>query len=192
MEWRHAGEETLVCARLSCLSREIAISSFASSRHIPFETACLFARVLGWIAYKIDKRCHRLVATENLQKAFPDQQSDAQVDAMVRGVYRHFCTLLIEIMHMPRRFHLHNYKQHVVLHEPRRLLELFMSGRGIRVVTAHFGNWEMAGYVLGMLRFPCLRHVDRSTIRISTIFLRTLSRTQPDSGYFPPSRARSS
>ncbi len=119
---------------------------------LPFETACLAARLLAWLAYKIDKR-HRLVATENLQQAFPGQFSDAQIDTMVRGVYRHFCTLLIEIAHMPRRYHLHNYKRHIVLRAPRRMVELLMSGRPVLFVTGHFGNWEMAGYVLGLFGF---------------------------------------
>jgi KDO2-lipid IV(A) lauroyltransferase len=119
---------------------------------LPVESGRLFARLLAWLAYKIDKR-HRLVATENLQKAFPGQHSDAQIDAMVRGVYRHFCTLLIEIMHMPRRYHLHNYKRHIVFREPERMAELMLSGRPLLMVTGHFGNWEMAGYALGLFGF---------------------------------------
>lgn len=119
---------------------------------LPFETGRLIARLIAWLAYQIDRR-HRLVAAENLQKAFPGQHSAAEIDGMVRGVYRHFCTLLIEIMHMPRRYHLHNYKQRVHLREPRRMVELLMSGRPVLFVTGHFGNWEMAGYVLGLFGF---------------------------------------
>jgi Kdo2-lipid IVA lauroyltransferase/acyltransferase len=119
---------------------------------LPFDAGCQFARFLGWLAYKVDKR-HRLVATENLQKAFPGVRSDVEVDTMVRDVYRHFCTLLIEIMHMPRRYHLHNYKQHVVLYEQKRMVKLLLSGRGVLFITGHFGNWEMGGYVLGMFGF---------------------------------------
>jgi Kdo2-lipid IVA lauroyltransferase/acyltransferase len=54
---------------------------------------------------------------------------------------------------MPRRYHLHNYKQHIVLREPKRMVELLLSGRPVLFVTGHFGNWEMAGYVLGLLGF---------------------------------------
>ncbi len=121
---------------------------------LPVDAGSMFARLLAWLAYKINKR-HRLVATENLQKAFPGQYADAQIDGMVRGVYRHFCTLLIEIMHMPRRYHLHNYKQYLILHEPVRMAELMLSGRPVLMVTGHFGNWEMAGYILGLFGFRC-------------------------------------
>ena len=119
---------------------------------LSFEKAWAFARVLAWVAYKLNKR-HRLVAIENLQKAFPGQYNEQQLDAMVRNVYRHFCAMLIEIMHMPRRFHLHNYKQYTLLHEPQRMAELLLSGRPILMVTGHFGNWEMAGYSLGLIGF---------------------------------------
>jgi KDO2-lipid IV(A) lauroyltransferase len=119
---------------------------------LPHDTGCQFARFLGWLAYKVDKR-HRLVAIDNLQKAFPGEMTEAEVDARVRGVYRHFCTLLIEIMHMPRRLHLHNYKKYVVLRDPERTAHLLLSGRPVLLVTGHFGNWEMGGYVLGMFGF---------------------------------------
>lgn len=119
---------------------------------LPFDLACRCAAVLAWAAYRIDRR-HRLVAIENLQKAFPGRYSDQEIDQLVRGVYRHFCTLLIEIMQMPRRYHLHNYKRHILIHDQERLAEFFLSGRPVLMVTGHFGNWEMAGYALGMFGF---------------------------------------
>jgi Kdo2-lipid IVA lauroyltransferase/acyltransferase len=120
---------------------------------LPFDVGCQFARLLAWLAYKIDKR-HRLVAIENVEKAFPGQLTDAQIDRMVRNVYLHFSTILIEIMHTPRRLHLHNYKNSIVLPEPGRFIDLLLSGRPVLFVTGHFGNWEMAGYALGMFGFP--------------------------------------
>ena len=119
---------------------------------LPYDTACRFARVLAWAVYKVNKR-HRVVAAENLQKSFPGQYTDEQIDILVRRVYEHFCTILIEIMHMPRRFHLHNYKQFVVYRDPNRMLEVLLSGRPVLFVTGHFGNWEMAGYALAMFGF---------------------------------------
>jgi KDO2-lipid IV(A) lauroyltransferase len=119
---------------------------------LSFETARRLAGFLGWVVYKVDKR-HRLVAVENLQKAFPGQHTEAEIDTIVRGVYEHFCTVLIEITHMPRRFHLHNYKQSTVLCNPQQLVELLFSGRPVLFVTGHFGNWEMAGYALGLFGF---------------------------------------
>ena len=119
---------------------------------LSFEIACRLALALAWLVYKVDKR-HRQVATENLKIAFPGQYTDAQIDRMVRGVYQHFCTMLIEIMHMPRRYHLHNYKKSAIVREPERLAEAYLTGRPVLFVTGHLGNWEMAGYQLGLAGF---------------------------------------
>jgi KDO2-lipid IV(A) lauroyltransferase len=119
---------------------------------LSFETACRVAGLLAWVAYQVDRR-HRLVAMENLQKSFPGQHSEEDRDRIVRGVYRHFCAIVIETVHMPRRYHLHNYKQFTSLREPQRMFEVFLSGRPVLCVTGHFGNWEMAGYTLGLFGF---------------------------------------
>jgi Kdo2-lipid IVA lauroyltransferase/acyltransferase len=119
---------------------------------LSFHVSLLFARGLAWVVYQFDKR-HRKVAIENLQIAFASQYSDQQLDALVRNVYLHVCTMLVEIIHMPRRYHLHNYKRYTTLHDPRVLTELLLSGRPVLFVTGHFGNWEMAGYSLGLLGF---------------------------------------
>jgi KDO2-lipid IV(A) lauroyltransferase len=119
---------------------------------LPFDLAASVAEFLGWLAYRIDQR-HRQVAIDNLQIAFPGKYTDAQIDALVRGVFCHFCTVAIEIMHMPRRYHLHNYKQFTVQHEPARMVELLLSGRPVLFVTGHFGNWELAGYALALFGF---------------------------------------
>src|SRR5947208_3462047 len=71
---------------------------------LSFEAACGFARCLAWLAYRLDKR-HRLVAQENLAKAFPGRYSDAQIDRLVRHVYGHFCRVVVELAHLPRRLH---------------------------------------------------------------------------------------
>jgi KDO2-lipid IV(A) lauroyltransferase len=118
---------------------------------LSFETARRFADLLAWIAYRLDKR-HRQVAIENLQKAFPEY-TDAQIDVVVRGVYRHFCGMLIEIVHLPRRYHLHNYKKSTVLRGSHRMVEVLLSGRPVLCVSGHFGDWEVAGYTLGLFGF---------------------------------------
>src|SRR6516162_7751524 len=93
---------------------------------LSFETACRVAGFIAWVVYKVDKR-HRQVAIENLQNAFPGQYTQAQIDRIVRGVAQHFSKTLIEMMHMPRRYHLHNYKRYTALHEPARMVDLLLS-----------------------------------------------------------------
>src|SRR5262249_44498047 len=82
-----------------------------------------------------------------------DQLSERERDALVRSVYCHFCTLLVEIVHVPRRLHPHNWRRHLALFGGRELVSCLLSGRPLLLITAHFGNWEVGGYLLGLLGF---------------------------------------
>ncbi len=117
---------------------------------LSFRVACGFAALLAWVLYHVDKR-HRLVALDNLRQAFPGRYSEAELDRLVRGVYRHFCLVLIEIVQLPRRLHPSNWHRWVKPHGARKLAEVLLSDRPLLLVTGHFGNWEMAGYTLALL-----------------------------------------
>jgi KDO2-lipid IV(A) lauroyltransferase len=116
------------------------------------DVARRFAEGLAWLAYRLDRR-HRLVALENLRHAFPGRYTDAELDDLVRRVYRHFCNLVIEIIHLPRMLHTNNWRHHLDLEEGRTIVAYLLSGRSVLIVTGHFGNWELAGYALGLLGF---------------------------------------
>jgi KDO2-lipid IV(A) lauroyltransferase len=115
--------------------------------------ACSLADFLSWLACLVDRR-HYQVALDNLRQAFPNRYNEAELNLLVRATYRHFCTLLIEIMHIPRKVHPHNCEYHWSLGERRQLiLDLLNSKRPLLFITGHFGNWELAGYGLGVLGF---------------------------------------
>src|SRR5213080_859356 len=65
------------------------------------------AGALAWLAYHFDRR-HREIALDNLRHAYPGRFSEAELDRTVRAVYRHFCGVLVEIIHLPRRLHSSN------------------------------------------------------------------------------------
>jgi len=118
---------------------------------VPMRAALAFASGLAWIIYTFDKR-HRAVATENLTAAFPEKL-EAEIDRLVRGCYRHFCSLLIEIILLPRKLSIDTWRSYGKLVNANAMMNLLMSDRPLLMVTGHFGNWEMAGYTLGALGF---------------------------------------
>jgi KDO2-lipid IV(A) lauroyltransferase len=129
-------------------------SLVAFAQMLSIEQSYGLARFLGWVLYKVDKR-HRQVGLDNLKHAYGDAMSETERDQVVRGVYRHFCTMLIEILHLPRKMHWSTWRDWFVLEGHGPLLDLFMGGkRPIIFLTGHYGNWEMAGYVFGMFGFP--------------------------------------
>jgi len=118
---------------------------------LSFRAACQAANILAWLIYHIDRR-HRLVALDNLRHAFGEGDAEGR-DRLVRAVYRHFCLMLMEIIHLPRRLHPQNWKQHMKLLNPRSIVQVLLSGQPVLVVSGHFGNWELGGYVLALLGF---------------------------------------
>ncbi|MFT3880868.1 MAG: lysophospholipid acyltransferase family protein [Gemmatales bacterium] len=118
---------------------------------MPLSWGYTLAQGLAWLAYKIDRR-HRVVADQNLQIAFP-QWSAAERDQAIREVYVHFCSMVIEMTHLPRMLHVHNWKKYMELGRGDEMVGALLSGRPLIVITGHFGNWELAGYALALFGF---------------------------------------
>jgi KDO2-lipid IV(A) lauroyltransferase len=111
-----------------------------------------FARLLGTFAYKVNGR-HRGVTFENLRQAFPGRYSDVQLERMVRAVYMHFASIISEIAHIPRRLRATTCKDYFRFRDPGRLVQCMMTDRPVILMTAHFGNWELAGYAMAVFGF---------------------------------------
>jgi KDO2-lipid IV(A) lauroyltransferase len=118
---------------------------------LSFRAACRMANVLAWLVYHVDRR-HRLVALDNLQHAFGDGDA-AERDRLVRAIYRHFCTMLMEIIHLPRLLHPQNWKQHMTILNHRPIVDVLLSDRPVLIVSGHFGNWEFGGYIFALFGF---------------------------------------
>src|SRR5262249_29767267 len=125
----------------------------AISQALTIDQSYAFARFLGGIAYRVDRR-HRAVALENLRAAFGEQYGPAERDRIVRAVYVHFCTVLMEILHIPRKLYLTTWRDWITLVDHEPVLDRLMKGGPLIMLTGHFGNWEMAGYLFGLFGFP--------------------------------------
>jgi KDO2-lipid IV(A) lauroyltransferase len=118
---------------------------------VPVRLAVAVAGGLARVAYRVDRR-HRAVAADNLRHAFPDLPPD-RIDRLVRGCYRHLCLLVVEIILLPRKLAVTNWRRYATLENARPVLAALIDRRPTLIVTAHFGNWELAGYTLGLLGF---------------------------------------
>ena len=133
----------------------LTIRSFVElAQLMTIRQAYALAGLLSWILHRLDTR-HRLVGVENLEKAFGDQYSPEERERIVREVYRHFCCMLMEILHTARWMDLSNYRDYIELvgHEPI-LDQMLTGGRPMIFLSGHYGNWELAGYVFGLFGFP--------------------------------------
>jgi KDO2-lipid IV(A) lauroyltransferase len=130
-----------VRATVTCAQRLTIAQSYA------------LARGLAWLMYTVDRR-HRQVGLENLSVALGEQYGPRDRDRIVRSVYLHFCMMIMEILQIPRTISLTNWRKYVRLvgHEP--VVDRLISGEPVIILTGHYGNWEMAGYLFGLFGFP--------------------------------------
>jgi Kdo2-lipid IVA lauroyltransferase/acyltransferase len=120
---------------------------------LSLESSYRLADRLARLLYRLDAR-HRKVGMENLRLAFGDRYTEAERDRIVRGVYRHFCRMLIEMLHIPRKLHPTTWRDRITLVGQGPVVDRLLRGGPLIMLTGHFGNWEMAGYLFGLFGFP--------------------------------------
>lgn len=103
------------------------------------------ARQVGGLVYRLGVR--RRVVMENLALALPEL-SEAERRAIARGAYENMARIFIESLPRGERLH-EGWEQEEVRGSGWEALRAHVeSGRGALLVTAHFGNWELAGEML--------------------------------------------
>jgi KDO2-lipid IV(A) lauroyltransferase len=120
---------------------------------LSIEQSYAFARFLAGVMYRVDVR-HRKVGLENLKLAFGDRYTEAERDRVVRAVYVHFCMMIMEMLHIPRKLHPTTWRDRITLVGHEKVLDRLLSGGPLIMLSGHFGNWEMAGYLFGVFGFP--------------------------------------
>ncbi len=113
-----------------------------------------YAQILGDLAYRVDRR-HRTIVRNNLKFAFPDW-TESRVRQVSRQTFQNLGRLITEILqasHMSRAEILSRCRLSGAEHFQRAL----EGGRGMLLVSAHLGNWEIAlQYLAYRFRTPIL------------------------------------
>lgn len=125
-------------------------------RALPFSLALRFASGLAWLLKRVSPKRVR-IARDNVQHAFPGQYDEAGFQRLVEEMYQHFCRVLVEIMHLDRRLTKRNWRDRIRFGSAemfQNLSKVLLGHRPIMAVSAHFGNWEVASFAMGLLGFP--------------------------------------
>ena len=110
------------------------------------KSSVTFGKILGtFLFYVIPIR--KKVVVENLKIAFPDYD-ETQIKKIARANYISFAITLIEMFHIPKlkKEALHNY---VLCKDLDLIKEKHNAGKGVVLLTAHFGNWEIGAVSVG-------------------------------------------
>lgn len=119
---------------------------------IRIETGERLARSLAWLFHDV-LRVRGKVVDENLAYAFTEL-TPAERARLARRMWGHLFLLVLEVAHAPRKIHQTNWREFVGLNNQRELVRALLDDRPTLIVTAHLGNFEVGGYVLGILGFP--------------------------------------
>jgi Kdo2-lipid IVA lauroyltransferase/acyltransferase len=116
------------------------------------DTGVRLARGLAWLFAEV-LRIRAGVVDDNLAHAFPHLSADSRRE-LARRMWDHLFLLVLEVAQTPRKIHETNWRDFVTLDHASDMVRLLLSDRPTLIITAHFGNFEVAGYVLGILGFP--------------------------------------
>jgi KDO2-lipid IV(A) lauroyltransferase len=118
---------------------------------LPLEVCKSGADFLGWLFHHV-LRIRRRVVLENLRHAYP-QLSAAQREGLALAMWRHLFLFAAEVAHTSRHIHATNWKRKIDCRGAATLVRLLLDDRALVLVSGHFGNFEVCGYVLALFGY---------------------------------------
>lgn len=115
----------------------------------PLAQCAALARRLAWFLTE-GIRFRRQVIEENLKSVFPEA-TEKQIRFATREMWYHLIMMVCEVILAPRKIHDTNWRSYVTIRDKRLMTGYLIGYRPLIAVTGHFGNFEMAGYVTGLL-----------------------------------------
>ncbi|TFG48164.1 MAG: hypothetical protein E4H40_05150 [Candidatus Brocadiia bacterium] len=121
------------------------ISLFPIERNL--KTACFLGRQL-W------KRYHRgrNRALENLRASFPEKDEN-WIQQVGQRSFEHIAMLAMDVIFTPMIVRKDNWRQYAAFRKAERIKWLMKENKGLILLTAHYGNFEIIGYMMGLFGF---------------------------------------
>lgn len=119
----------------------------------PIDLNLRTARLMGAIWFHLIRR-HRERACSHLRLAYGDQLSDAEVRRLALASMQQLTMMAIEVLFTPRLINEWTWPRYIRLKGIDRAMEVLVARRGAILVTGHYGNWELVGFMLATLGFP--------------------------------------
>lgn len=111
------------------------------------------AKRLGGLLYRFDRK-HRERALANLRRSFPEL-SEKQRAVFARRSMEELFMFFVEMFYTTRLIRIDTWARYIVLENFQKPLELMMDRKGgLIMLTGHYGNFEILGYLLATLGFP--------------------------------------
>ena len=143
---------------------------------IPRQLAFRLGNFLGHIVFLADSK-HREIVFGNLFRAFGNEKSPYEIRMLARQVFMNALQIIFEIG-WSLRLDKEQLMKHFTIEGRSIIKNACEQGRGVLVLTAHFGNWELLSVVGAMLAHPLsvvyrpldFKPLDRFFIHLRTRF----------------------
>lgn len=119
---------------------------------VRIETCHAIARMFARLASDVI-RLRGTVVDDNLHNIFPEL-SDLERRQISRRMWEHLLLMVCEIAHAPRKIHRSNWRDHISFQGRREMVRCFLDPRPTVLVTGHFGNFEVGGFITALLGYP--------------------------------------
>jgi len=111
------------------------------------KTACFLGRQLWKHYHRGRKR-----ALDNLRVSFPEK-NEQWIHQTGKRSFEHIAMLTVDILATPRLVKKNNWQQYSCYKNAERSKWLMQEGKGLLLLTGHYGNFEIMGYLLGLFGF---------------------------------------
>lgn len=122
---------------------------------LPLDYSLKVARLLGETFYTFSIK-FRKRGYQHLKMAYPSNKTPEEIRHILKGVFEHFAMILVEILSFPRKIRLYNYDKYLEIKGRELIDDGLKKGNGVILISAHFGNWELCGYMMSMMGYQLI------------------------------------
>jgi len=121
-------------------------------QRLPLSLALLLGSFLGLLTYYL-WRPRTGIALDNLHRVWEGKKSEVEMRQIARRMYQNFGKGFVEFLRLPLLTP-QNLHDCVSIEGMEHLEAARARGRGVFVLSAHFGNWEMLSAVIALSGIP--------------------------------------
>lgn len=110
-----------------------------------------FARFLGRCLWRVYAR-GRGRALENLRASFPEKDA-VWIESVAKRSFEQIAMLAVDVLMTPRWVRRDCWHQYSTYKNVERAKWMMQEGRGLLLVTGHYGNFEIIGYLFSLFGF---------------------------------------
>jgi len=141
---------------------------------IPRKWTFRLGNFLGHLLFMADGK-HRDIVLSNLSRAFGHEKSPYEIKMLAKQVFTNSLQIVFDIG-WSLRLDKEQLMKYFTIEGRSNIKNAYEQGRGVLVLTAHFGNWELLSVLGAMLNYPLsvvYRPLDFKPLERFFIHLRT-------------------